>query len=166
MFGHLSLFRCRPAYGYRHQGTINFEGFFVAPRITDRRASCRMAIALVSLSHPLACLSLATACVPPNTIDASERGPLFAQRLMTITPPKYILLPPCLSAPSPALAILVASGNNSGTSPLHPVLKTDSSSRWSGNRSAPGGASATDAAAGRSARGSRAQEVRQGERVQ
>ncbi|CAM9411529.1 unnamed protein product, partial [Ectocarpus sp. 8 AP-2014] len=45
----------------------------------------------------------------------------------------------------------------SGTSPLHPVLQTDSSSRWSGNRSAP-----DDAAGGRSTRSFRSQEARHG----
>ncbi|CBJ48332.1 similar to CTF18, chromosome transmission fidelity factor 18 homolog isoform 3 [Ectocarpus siliculosus] len=42
----------------------------------------------------------------------------------------------------------------SGTSPLHPVLQIDSSSRWSGNRSAP-----DDAAGGRSTRSFRSQET-------
>lgn len=47
--------------------------------------------------------------------------------------------------------------DNSGTSPLHPVLQTGSSSRWSGNRSAP-----DEAAGGRSTRGFRSQEARYG----
>ncbi|CAM9383134.1 unnamed protein product [Pylaiella littoralis] len=48
--------------------------------------------------------------------------------------------------------------SSNSDSPLHPVLKTDSSSRWSGNRSAPGEAGTAAAAGGRPTRGSRSQE--------